>query len=616
MVFLICDDISQKHESAHEKYQECVKKSMVIAHKRKPVQGDSTLEPKIPKIIQSFAHVNRKNAKSIADDLVTDYIVFSGISFNTVNHPDFKNLVNGLSKLNTEVNCLTEKTLQQKIEDKYNTMVSNIIKEIKKAKYVSTTSDIWSSFRRSFMGVTSHWIDENTLERRSAALACKRFVGTHDYKTIAEILNEIHQFYEIDCRKIAYGITDNGKNFVKAFREYKLDPYFEDDNIEFLECDQTSFFDLDSILNSKTKDDHDDENEFLVLPPHHRCCSHTLSLCCTTDVSNAAKSIASFGRIFHKSMGKLAALWNLTNRSANKASETYYSIIGRAPITPVQTRWNSQYDAINEILKHVEKFPELFKALSLPLIQECEVEFLKEFQLSLSAFAICLDKLQGDKNIHIGDIIPSIFAIEYKLNELINKKTLKYCNELCIFLRDMSLKKRFNTVFELNEEASVYILATVSLPKWKLKWVPSAKLDYVKNVVFANEVKIFENITKNESINQSNNSMSTIISESDRDFYKFIDFEKGSEIQSNSNNCGELQALQYLSDSDADIQSLHKYSIIKQICLKYNSGVPSSAPVERLFSLSGLVLTPKRCNLSDKRFEQCTLIKANSKFIV
>lgn len=94
---------------------------------------------------------------------------------------------------------------------------------------------------------------------------------------------------------------------------------------------------------------------------------------------------------------------------------------------------------------------------------------------------------------------------------------------------------------------------------------------------------------KKGSISQSNNNTSTNNSEPDRDFYKFIDFEKGSEIQSNSNNCGELQALQYLNDEDTDIQSLHKYNIIKEISLKYNSGVPSSAPVECLFSLSGLV---------------------------
>lgn len=62
--------------------------------------------------------------------------------------------------------------------------------------------------------------------------------------------------------------------------------------------------------------------------------------------------------------------------------------------------WNSQHDSICEILKYIDKLPELFKSLSLPLLQDIEIEFLKEFQSCVHPFAICLDRLQGDKCVH------------------------------------------------------------------------------------------------------------------------------------------------------------------------------------------------------------------------
>ena len=44
---------------------------------------------------------------------------------------------------------------------------------------------------------------------------------------------------------------------------------------------------------------------------------------------------------------------------------------------------------------------------------------------------------------------------------------------------------------------------------------------------------------------------------------------------------------------------------------KYNSGLPSSAAVERLFSTAGDVLRPKRACLSEANFENLVFLKGN-----
>ena len=58
-------------------------------------------------------------------------------------------------------------------------------------------------------------------------------------------------------------------------------------------------------------------------------------------------------------------------------------------------------------------------------------------------------------------------------------------------------------------------------------------------------------------------------------------------------------------------KSLEECPQLKQAFLKYNTGLPSSAPVERLFSVGKDVLRPKRSKMSDKNFEMAMFIRAN-----
>lgn len=50
---------------------------------------------------------------------------------------------------------------------------------------------MYHSKKRSFLGVTFHLLNKN-LNRESAALACRRFSGTHLSDRIGEMLEEVH----------------------------------------------------------------------------------------------------------------------------------------------------------------------------------------------------------------------------------------------------------------------------------------------------------------------------------------------------------------------------------------------------------------------------------------
>ena len=73
------------------------------------------------------------------------------------------------------------------------------------------------------------------------------------------------------------------------------------------------------------------------------------------------------------------------------------------------------------------------------------------------------------------------------------------------------------------------------------------------------------------------------------DFFSFND-DSIAEPTTNSTN---MECLQYLEDKAHTLDSLHKYPTVKAMFIKYNAAIPSSAPVERLFSYAGMVLTKK-----------------------
>ena len=76
----------------------------------------------------------------------------------------------------------------------------------------------------------------------------------------------------------------------------------------------------------------------------------------------------------------------------------------------------------------------------------------------------------------------------------------------------------------------------------------------------------------------------------------------------------EVEVARYLSDAKT-FDCLDKYLTIKKLFLKYNTSLLSSSPVERLFSLGNLVLTPKRNRLMDTRFERPLMMRYNKHFI-
>ena len=74
----------------------------------------------------------------------------------------------------------------------------------------------------------------------------------------------------------------------------------------------------------------------------------------------------------------------------------------------------------------------------------------------------------------------------------------------------------------------------------------------------------------------------------------------------------ELKGLQYLDAGDRTLSSLSQYPRVPAMFMKYNVALPSSAPVERLFSVGGMICTAKRNRLRPELFEKLLLQRVNN----
>ncbi|KAL3992505.1 pogo transposable element with ZNF domain [Sarotherodon galilaeus] len=248
---------------------------------------------------------------------------------------------------------MTRKTLCSKIQHTAKNMKSIIIKKLSTVNYVATTTDCWSARQHSYLGVTCHWIDDISLERHSAALACRPLKGSHTFDLLAAALEEIHSEYHIR-EKMTRMTTDSGSNFLKAFRLYGegkgeettnwqedsgsiLDDAEEDSELE------VEYQDVFAVLDDNTGLEYQ-------LPRHQKCVCHLLNLISTVDASAAEATNDTYKRLSRSAFAKCHVLWNKTSRSI-MAYETVERECKLQFLRPNQTRWSSLFLAVERLVR-------------------------------------------------------------------------------------------------------------------------------------------------------------------------------------------------------------------------------------------------------------------------
>lgn len=73
----------------------------------------------------------------------------------------------------------------------------------------------------------------------------------------------------------------------------------------------------------------------------------------------------------------------------------------------------------------------------------------------------------------------------------------------------------------------------------------------------------------------------------------------------------ELEINKYFSDTRTHLEMLDDYPTIRKVYFKFNTTLSSSGAVERLFSQSSLIFTPRRNRILPSNFEYCLLLHHN-----
>ncbi len=217
--------------------------------------------------------------------------------------------------------------------------------------------------------------------------------------------------------------------------------------------------------------------------------------------------------------------------------------------------------------------------------------------------------------------MPTIQQIHRNLCRIVS--SLRHCGHLASEL-SRAISTRFPQLFAFDESSSLYAAAAVSHPKFKLRWVvdENRKL-WAKDtfVAFAQKLIPIETpAAVQPSAGHSSDDFFDFVSTSEPQAgaaYATVALADGvshsqeSSVNSISNSI-VIDCLKYLEEPCSDtLSTLNSHPRMKTLFRLLNASVPSSAPVERLFSKGSLISVPRRNRLSDKHFEQLLLLQAN-----
>ncbi|XP_053273272.1 uncharacterized protein LOC128431080 [Pleuronectes platessa] len=232
---------------------------------------------------------------------------------------------------------------------------------------------------------------------------------------------------------------------------------------------------------------------------------------------------------------------------------------------------------------------EICAELKVPMFHPVELTFLKEYYTTMSPVAQSINILQGEVEVQMGWLLPTISLLSSKLEKI--KIALKHCKPLVEAIQ-VGIQNRFG---EMSRDPEL-VAAAILIPKFKTAWIKDDAtlkigLDYIREQL------------EDPSISAEAGSGSS----DEGDFFHILK-------SSHKTPSATKQLDSYLAYSTDDIKILKTFPVVLKLSVKLNTPLPASAACERLFSIAGLIFSPKRARLAADTFENQLLLRMNRKF--
>jgi hypothetical protein len=236
-----------------------------------------------------------------------------------------------------------------------------------------------------------------------------------------------------------------------------------------------------------------------------------------------------------------------------------------------------------------------------------ELNIMGEVVEILTPFEIATKHAEGQNQVTASLVVVCVRGLRSQVEELQEKFDCKLVSQLL-----ESIDKRLSKY----ESRPLFTHAAALDPRWKLEWATPEEV-----------AEIRRSIISKASVLLPPQPVSTSTDSSDpppKKKSKLFSFMARSTVPAPSSEGAISVATQvnkYFSEPclDEDVDPLQfwqqhsvSYPQLSTLACKYLAVPASSAPVERVFSISGKIFRPDRCNLSDKRFEELMFLRCNA----
>lgn len=178
----------------------------------------ATVQPTLMQTInKTQAYKDDSSKKQELDQLVVRMIVKDLQPLSVVENDGFRKLVHGLNpKYELPSRRVVARTLLPSL---YNDEVQRVSDQLSEAKYVSLTTDLWTSRKtQGFITVTTHFISPEW-ELKSMVLETPRMSKSHTAENIAEEISRVCNKWNIK-EKVCSVVTDNAANMSSAITHH------------------------------------------------------------------------------------------------------------------------------------------------------------------------------------------------------------------------------------------------------------------------------------------------------------------------------------------------------------------------------------------------------------
>ena len=532
-----------------------------------------------------------KNQSKILTSVVKNLCGRGGLPLNVVEQDWFREFMRDVEP---KFDHTSRVAVSTRLDALYEEEKRKLLVELDKLANVkpSLTVDFWTGCNaKSYMGATVHYIHESKL--KSHVLYFVEVKPPHTSDVIKDQFEVQLDNHGISCFQV---VTDNAANMKHAFETELL--LTEDENSD----------------SSNTVCEHDDEaaengdlEYWTTIPLKIKgwigCNAHLIQLV----VHDGCNELKGYPRI-RSILAKVKAIATFSRRSSHFA----YALSHKLPV-PCDTRWSSYLKLYDHVLKHIEEINDALKSVNRNdlVITKPQVDILSLITKVLQFFSEATNILQQEIDPTTNRVIPVIDSLENALLQTNRDNTA--VNAFCEALLT-SLKRRFGFLLD----SKLFQAATALDPAIKLSFTDHHQDN--KFFVFSSDdvtqavkslLPSYNQPQPSLRIQQAAEQMDPAPSKKKRlmDFSSISDESCMSTINDIDTEIQAYFDQPRISTDTLKFWTQRKKSQLSYLALQLLSVPCSSAPVERLFSKAGIVLSQRRSRISNAKLEKLLFIK-------